>query len=272
MSLTQISILGCGWLGFPLAVSLQRKGFHIQGSTTSEVKTADLKNAGIAPFLIRLNTEKISGEVTAFLNGSQLLIINVPPGMRGNSPELFSSKIEKLISYIEKSTVKSVLFVSSTSVFGDAQGAVDENTLPEPDTLSGKDLWKTEKLLQASTHFKTTIIRFGGLIGSDRHPVYYLAGKSNLKNGNALVNLIHQKDCIAIIEQIIQSEFFGNTIHGVQPFFQTKKEFYTAEAKKLKLPTPVFMDDKTEQFKHVKSVVLEKLNYKFRVDLTNINS
>lgn len=272
MSLTQISILGCGWLGFPLAISLQRKGYHMQGSTTSEEKTAVLKNAGIAPFLIRLNTEKISGEITAFLNESQLLIINVPPGMRGNSPELFSSKIEKLIPYIEKSTVKNVLFVSSTSVFGDAQGAVDESTLPEPDTLSGKDLWKTEKLLQASTHFKTTIIRFGGLIGEDRHPVFYLAGKSNLKNGNAPVNLIHQEDCIAIIEHIIQSEFWGKTIHGVQPFFQTKKEFYTIEAQKFNLLPPIFTNDDADRFKHVKSVVLENINYRFRVDLTKINS
>lgn len=258
MSLTQISILGCGWLGFPLAISLKRKGYQIQGSTTSEEKTAVLKNAGIAPFLIWLNTEKISGEAAAFLNGSQLLIINVPPGMRGNSPELFSSKIEKLLPFIEKSTVKNVLFVSSTSVFGDAQGVVDEYTLPEPDTFSGKDLWKTEKLLQANPHFKTTIIRFGGLIGEDRHPVYYLAGKSNLKNGKSPVNLIHRNDCIELIEKIIEFNYWGKTVHGVFPYHPAKEKYYINQAVVKNLPLPHFENSDNLSQKKVISCVIGK--------------
>lgn len=258
MSLTQISILGCGWLGFPLAVSLQRKGYHIQGSTTSEEKIAVLKNAGIAPFLIRLNTEKISGDMDSFLNGSQLLIINFPPGMRGNSTELFSSKIEKLIPYIEKSTVKNVLFVSSSSVFGDTQGVVDENTLPEPDTFSGKDLWKTEKLLKANSHFKTTIIRFGGLIGEDRHPVYYLAGRSNLKNGQSPVNLIHRNDCIGMIEKIIEFNYWGKTAHGVFPYHPAKEKYYTNQAIVKNLPPPHFENSKDSSQKMVTSCVIAK--------------
>ena len=34
----KISILGCGWLGLPLAKSLLAKGYKIKGSTTSESK------------------------------------------------------------------------------------------------------------------------------------------------------------------------------------------------------------------------------------------
>ncbi len=35
---TDNSILGCGWLGKPLAVSLLDEGFNVKGSTTSEEK------------------------------------------------------------------------------------------------------------------------------------------------------------------------------------------------------------------------------------------
>jgi 3-hydroxyisobutyrate dehydrogenase-like beta-hydroxyacid dehydrogenase len=51
----QISILGCGWLGFPLAISLVQKGYVVKGSTTSlEKQDLFLKN-GILPYAIQLN-------------------------------------------------------------------------------------------------------------------------------------------------------------------------------------------------------------------------
>src|SRR5690606_7224253 len=159
-------------------------------------KIDDLMKGGILPFFIELETEKTKGDVSEFLDDSRILIINVPPGMRGNSTEMFSNKMAKFIPFIQKSEIKSVLFVSSTSVFGDNQGIVDENTTPIPDSFSGKDLLKTEELFNSNANFKTTIIRFGGLIGEDRHPVNYLSGKTNLKGGNAPVNLIHRNDCI----------------------------------------------------------------------------
>src|SRR5690606_7964954 len=115
--MTQISILGCGWLGLPLAVSLQLKGYKIKGSTTSSEKIDDLMKGGILPFFIELETEKTKGDVSEFLDDSRILIINVPPGMRGNSTEMFSNKMAKFIPFIQKSEIKSVLFVSSTSVF-----------------------------------------------------------------------------------------------------------------------------------------------------------
>ncbi|WP_321539617.1 NAD(P)-binding domain-containing protein [Flavobacterium piscinae] len=46
----QISILGCGWLGMPLAKHLLQKGYSIKGSTTTETKLELLQNEGITPF------------------------------------------------------------------------------------------------------------------------------------------------------------------------------------------------------------------------------
>lgn len=251
----QISILGCGWLGLPLAVSLQRKGYRIKGSTTSAKKKDDLRQVEIQPFLIELGAEKTIGDVSEFLEGSRILIINVPPGMRGNSPELFSTKMEKFIPFINQSEIENVLFVSSTSVFGDSQGVVDENTTPIPDSFSGSDLLKTEELLKSSPGFKTTILRFGGLIGEDRHPVNYLSGRTNLKGGNAPVNLIHRKDCIRLIERIIEINFWGKTIHGVFPLHPIKKKYYTQQALLKELPLPHFDESDQSIFKKVNSCV-----------------
>src|SRR6478672_6884199 len=109
----QISILGCGWLGFPLAKSLLENGFSVQGSTTSMDKMTVLKNVGITPFHISLFENSIEGEIDNFLENSEILIIDIPPKLRGASKEKFVGKIKKLIPFIEKSSVEKVLFVSS---------------------------------------------------------------------------------------------------------------------------------------------------------------
>ena len=56
----QISILGCGWLGFPLAENLINKGNKIKGTTTSVDKLQLLSKAGIVPYLISISSEGIT--------------------------------------------------------------------------------------------------------------------------------------------------------------------------------------------------------------------
>jgi nucleoside-diphosphate-sugar epimerase len=99
-----------------------------------------------------------------------------------------------------------VLFISSTSVYNDVDAFVTEETIARPATESGKQLLETEQLLQSNINFKTTILRFGGLIGEDRHPVKFLAVAKSRKS-NAPINLIHQEDCIGIINAICHNRF-----------------------------------------------------------------
>ena len=71
--MNKISILGCGWLGLPLAKSLLSKGHEIKGSTTSESKLEMLKNAGILPFQIQLEEHQIIGNIEDFLKETHVL-------------------------------------------------------------------------------------------------------------------------------------------------------------------------------------------------------
>ena len=57
MNQNKIAILGCGWLGLPLAKKLISKNFIVRGSTTSKDKISVLKNENIEPFLITLDKE-----------------------------------------------------------------------------------------------------------------------------------------------------------------------------------------------------------------------
>jgi nucleoside-diphosphate-sugar epimerase len=267
----QISILGCGWLGLPLAKALIINGFSINGSTTSEGKISTLKSLGINPFLVALDSKSITGAIEEFLDGSENLIIDIPPQLRGknnnfstSNEKIFVEKIKVLIPYIEKSTIKNVLFVSSTSVYGDVGGTITEETIPKPDTESGKQLLEAELLLQNNPNFKATILRFGGLIGEDRNPTKFLAGKVNLENPNAYINFIHQEDCIGIILKIIATNSWNEIYNGVSPFHPTRENYYTQKATELALPLPEFDHSKPSIGKLILSDKVENvLGYAF---------
>ena len=270
----QISILGCGWLGFPLAKSLLEKGFSINGSTTSVEKIAVLEKAGIHPFLVSLSAVEVLEEtkisIENFLKNSEILIIDIPPKLRGDSNENFVAKIQNIIPFIEKSSVEKVIFVSSTSVYSDDNSIITEETKPNPDTESGKQLLEAEHLLQSNSNFQTTILRFGGLIGDDRHPIKFLAGRKDIENPEGPINLIHQIDCIGIIEEIlkqVQNDKSSEIFNAVAPFHPTRKEYYTQKAIELNLPLPEFDESKTSIGKTILSNKVESiLNYKFEIN------
>ena len=275
--MTKISILGCGWLGLPLAKALLEKEFQVNGSTTTLEKLQVLKDAGINPFLIDIplsidhgnfETQSFSDSIIPFLEGSETLIIDIPPKLRGDSAvaieKTFVKKIATLIPFIEKSTVQNVLFVSSTSVYGEGQLIVTELTKPQPDTESGKQLIESEQLLQNNTNFKTTSVRFGGLIGADRQPGRYLAGKENLENPEAPVNLIHQEDCIGIIIKIIETNCWDETFNAVSPFHPSREKYYTQKAAELNLALPKFDHSKKSIGKLIENdKIINLLKYTF---------
>jgi nucleoside-diphosphate-sugar epimerase len=269
----QISILGCGWLGLPLAQALLKKEFTVKGSTTSVEKLFMLESAGINPFLLSLDSASIPDSVSSFLEGSETLILAIPPKLRGKNKDYsdannhsFVKKIANLFPFITKSSVKNVLFISSTAVYGDTTAIVDDHTEPNPATESGKQLLTIEHLLLENSSFKTTILRFGGLIGKDRNPARFLAGKENLDNPDAAINLIHQDDCIGIILKIMGTNTWGETFNAVAPFHPSREVYYTQKALENNLVPPKFNHDKLSTGKTILSDKLEKrLNYSFTI-------
>jgi nucleoside-diphosphate-sugar epimerase len=271
----KISILGCGWLGFPLAQKLIETGYEVKGSTTSENKLDVLQSHKIKPFLIRLEENQVIGTVSEFLNDSKILIIDIPPGLRkiteATSEKTFVNKIKNLIPFIENSTIEKVIFISSTSVYSESEliPTVTEESILHPDTESGKQLAEVENLLRNNSNFQTTIIRFGGLIGKDRNIVKMLTGKTNVANPEAPINLIHQEDCIGILceilKQVQHDKVWNETFNAVTPNHPTRKNYYTEKAKQLDLIAPLFTENETNIGKIVSSEKLEKvLGYTFR--------
>lgn len=263
-----ISILGCGWLGLPLAEALVSQGHSVHGSTTTEEKLQLLSKKNIAPHLIRLNPQLQGSDNDEDFWNTDLLVLNIPPG-RGNDKvvDFFPSQIAAVIDRLEDSAIGKVIFASSTSVYPELSGVVKESDAVsgEAGRPSGNALIRAEKMLQSNDHFDTTILRFGGLYGYDRHPAKYLAGKKNLDKGNAPVNLIHQDDCIAIIMQIMEKPFIDEVFNAVSDGHPPRKMYYKAAAEKLGIEPPTFNIDSENKYKVVSNRKLKKhLGYNFK--------
>jgi len=220
----KISILGCGWLGKPLAISLIKQGFAVKGSTTSEVKLSEFQELGITPFLISL--DYLTHNIPAFLD-SEILIVALP------SKDIEGFK--NVICHIEKSAVKKVIFISSTSVYGNSEEVVTETSETLPSALT-----TIEMLFKNSSHFETTIIRFAGLFGYNRKPGNFFKDGRKIPNPEGFVNMIHQDDCIQLIEKIIEKNAWNQIFNGCADTHPTRKEFYTKCTLDIGLKSPEF--------------------------------
>jgi nucleoside-diphosphate-sugar epimerase len=255
-----IALLGCGWLGFPLAQQLVQAGFRVKGSTTSLDKIPQLTQVGIESFLMELNAQSALGDWTGFLADAEVLVVAIPPQLRRAEPENFVAKMQLLLQKLRLSSCKKVLFISSTSVYP------DQNQLAIESDTKGFDsqLVLAENLFLSADFCQATVIRFGGLIGPNRHPVRFLAGRTQLENPEAPINLIHQDDCLAILHHCIQLPFENEVYNAVAPYHPTRVAYYTQMARELQLPIPEFDFSKASVGKTVSSEkLITQLDYTF---------
>lgn len=265
---TQISVIGCGWLGLPLAEKLVERGFAVNGSTTSNDKLQLLKNHHINPFLITLNASEISGDYSQFLIGSETVIINIPPGLRKNPSKNHVAEIQHLMREIEAHSIKHVLYISSTSVFEDAKDfpVITAETIPNATSSIAKQLIEIEHMLQVNSNFKTTILRFGGLIDEERHPSKFLAGRTAISNPEAPLNLIHKTDCIGIILAILKKDLWNVSLNAAYPKHPNKEAYYLKYCKQEGLALPSYATSEESKGKIIESKILvQLLNYSFEV-------
>lgn len=258
-----ISILGCGWYGLALAKRLITAGYLVKGSTTSPEKLELLSSSSILPFLLNFQEHEVEANPEFF--NTEILVIAIPPKRNTAEQASFSDKIQKIAVLAERYKVQQLVFISSTAVYGESNSEITEASLAIPDTASGKAMLEAEQFLTAQLSFSTTILRFAGLIGPGRNPGKFFAGKQDIPNGQAPVNLLHQEDSVEFTLALIQQAAFGRIYNVCSPDHPSRQEFYTKAAQQSQLPLPSFIDELLK-WKIISSNVSSSiLNYQYRI-------
>lgn len=263
MEVKRISVLGCGWLGKALALDLRGKGYIVKGSRRHVLEDDELKQCGVEMYRVDVQDVKTDYDSADFFN-SDVLIINFPPGRTAEQTGKHVLQIKNLLPVLRRYDVKKTIFISSTSVYPDSNREVFEEDAENPEKPGGQALLRAEQMMMDEEGLQTTVIRFGGLIGYDRVPGKFLAGKKELKDGNAPVNLIHRDDAIAIIHRVLELNKFGVVYNAVCDAHPTRRQFYTRAAQKAGLALPEFREEADCRYKIVKNDKLKReLHFQF---------
>jgi nucleoside-diphosphate-sugar epimerase len=238
MSQLTVSIIGLGWLGTPLAEQLLAAGHRVLGSTTTLEKVALLRGKGISAYQLALNPQPV-GELASLLD-ADVLVVNIPPKAGQNGDAFHPEQMRLLAEAMAQSRVQHVIYVSSTSVYPELNREVFEADVVTPIQSAAPRLVEAEgHWLTLSDQKKITIIRCGGLMGEQRIPGKYVAGKQ-VDSGAVPVNYIHQTDAVGLISCIIDQKLTG-TYNAVAPQHPTREAIYRKSCADFGYALPVFV-------------------------------
>lgn len=249
----KIGVVGCGWLGLPLAESLVKNGHQVIGSTTQEEKLQTISSKGIDPILFQLSPAPEGVDFDKLFQ-VDLLIINIPPGRKRNTPEFYEEQIKHLKHALLSSEVRRVIFISSTSYYPNTNDQVTINTPFNFNNGSSKAVVKGEQQI-AEIEQSLIILRCGGLMGNDRIPGKWFSGKPT-KGANTPVNYIHLDDIIKTIESLITTwskEPKNRVMNLVSNHHPTRKEVHEIMAEKYGFSPPTWEEPFVIPSKVVKS-------------------
>ncbi len=260
----KIGILGAGWLGSPLALQLKQNGHQLKVSTTTPEKISFFNENEIESFIVTIASNCDTENLDNLLADTDILIITIPPGRSQQVEESYVNKIRTVIPFIEKHGIKNVIYTSSTTVYLSLKGEVTEETPIVPVSEMDRQIIEIENLLLNNNNFNATILRLGGLIGEDRHPVRFIVKREKVDDANNPVNMIHRNDIIRFFEKIIENEISNDVFNIVAPIELNRRDFYTQEANKLRLsPLPKFTDNPNADLRKVSG---EKIAKKYGLD------
>lgn len=198
-------IIGKGWIGSRLEDFLQHKYTFTTTKRESDAVNCISVNfdAELIPFI---NTKKYD-----------FVIITIPFGKRNSLKELelrFTNISNFLSNYKGQ-----IILLSSTGIYPNNDQIVSEDTYHETDLA--EPYICIENLIKM--HFpQLNILRLGGIMGDDRYLSKYI--DLNKDELNDMVNHIHYKDIIKVINTCIEKEIKSSIYNVVAPQHPTKRE------------------------------------------------
>ena len=257
-----ISVLGCGWLGLPLAAELASRGYRVRGSVTHADKLEALADVGVRGHRLELSPTP-TGDTDGFFN-VDTLIITLPPRRREPDVETrYPAQIAAALAETPEGT--QIILTGSTSVYPDLGRTVTEadagSNAENSISASGRAILAAEKLLRERNG---VTLRLAGLYGYDRQPGRRLAGR-DVSGGDAPVNLVHRDDVVRAILQVTETNLRGATLNVCAPQHPTRREVYTQQAERLGLAPPNFIAPHMQGYKLVSSeALMTTLGFTFR--------
>ena len=231
-------IIGCGYIGLPLALELQAKGQAISAWVHSAATAESLGSCRFS----RIVTGSVADQkIWAGLDEDYDLMIHCASSGRGGEvayEEVFLQGAVMMSAYQPRARG---LFVSSTSVYGQIDGSVvTEESPAESATPTSRILQSAEKVTRGAG---ITVVRSSGIYGPGRGVLF-----DKLKRGEAVfegdglrwMNQIHQHDLVAALLHLSAMDIEAEIYNASDDTPVTQLDYYKWCAEFLGKPVPPF--------------------------------
>lgn len=235
----KVAVIGAGWLGSCLAEKLKSTGktVFVSKRTREDAEKVTFKGIDAFPYLLG------DKELPDPLSGCDVYVINIGVGRSRFDKDVFQQQMNDLCKQCLDDKHKQLIFVSTTSVYGERVREIKEDSEVEPISASAKAHVAIEDFLVENYASQCTILRLAGLISEDRHPVVHFEGKKDITQAHRMVNLVHRDDAISAIEKIIEKKLWGRLFHLCSIEHPTRRDYYCWAAEQLELVPPEFLDN-----------------------------
>ncbi|MEM7083084.1 MAG: NAD-dependent epimerase/dehydratase family protein [Pseudomonadota bacterium] len=205
-------IVGAGYIGTRLITELSQRGVNTLAAVSRERSAARLKKDGIQALCIDLDDPSASLELPLL----DSVVYLVPPRRDSDDDTRFARLLDAL-----PDCVSTVLYVSTTGVYGDQQGRrVDETCPPAPQSGRAHRRLNAERLVQqhCEAHDRAWFIaRVPGIYGPGRLPLQSIAERRpiiQLSEANP-GNRIHRDDLAFSLADLLTLGRDGALIHRI---------------------------------------------------------
>ena len=189
-----ILIIGCGDIGLRVAKQLSRS-HRVFALTSQQSRFQELREVGATPILGNLDQPESLWRLAGL---AQTVIHLAPPQNSGNR----DCRTRNLIRILAQGSnaVRRLIYISTTGVYGDHQGAkVSEITPVNPQSERAKrrvDAERTLRLWAPAHGVALTILRVPGIYAADRLPIDRLQAQTPalITEEDAYSNHIHSDD------------------------------------------------------------------------------
>lgn len=195
-------IFGCGYLGHRVARQWQADGWTVHVATRSRERAQQFRAEGLLPLVADI----LQPDTLAELPEVDATLFAVGwDRSSGDILTLYQQGVRNVLSAVAGRT-KTFLYISSTGVYGTAEGGwVDEQTPPDPERAGGEaSLAAEEELAAAPAPPHKAILRLAGIYGPDRVPFLerLRIGRPLATPHQGWLNLIHVDDAVTVVVDI----------------------------------------------------------------------
>lgn len=200
-----ILIAGLGDLGGGLAQALLADGHRVSG-----IRRGDEAPPGVELY----RQDLLEGALMLPPDPLDLVVIIMTPGdasEQGYLAAYLRAPLNLLDALARQQPLPPILFVSSTAVFGDQEGEVNETTPPRPVRYNGRVLLAAEQ--EISARGLATMVRFSGIYGPGRGRLLgkvrkIAAGEAPLPDA-VWTNRIHRDDGVGLLHRLAHDGLAG---------------------------------------------------------------